>query len=298
MTDVKFERFVGIDWSGSKGRYHKSIQIVEYCWGDIRPKVLRPKDGNYWSRSAVVEYIESLRTRPTTLVGIDFAFSIPTPYPNPDLSYVRELWSLVDDICVAMLDDDVREYYAGPVWSSEASPFRPYFRYPGHRGDLFDGKRLRRTEKATTPRATSVYKLMYSQVGRGSFAGMRVLKSLSPSADCGIAVWPFDKIDRSKIVIVEIYPSAFYPMVQCRRPNPEKQTREAVEEVIARVVQHFGVGRPEPELSTQDEIDAYVTAAALSHFSKDASNFSVPRHLQAAASQEGWIFGITGGERP
>jgi hypothetical protein len=291
----EFERFVGIDWCGSKGRYHEGIRIAEFSRRDLHPKLLTAKTGRNWSRSAVVEYIRSLNGRPT-LVEIDFAFSLPTPFPVPDLRGPRELWARVDDLCVAVVDEDVREYYAGPIWLSDDSPFRRYMRYAGYRGDLFDGRRLRLTERAATPRATSVYKLMFSQVGRGSFAGMRVLKSLSTQSDTEIAIWPFDDIQSQKVVVVEVYPSAFYPLANCRRPNPKKQARDAVEGTAGRTLKYFGVDHGEDVPRSEDEIDAFVTSAALAHISKDASSFSIPASLRATVAQEGWIFGVpTGG---
>jgi hypothetical protein len=294
VTDAGFERFVGIDWSGRKGTSHSGIQIAEFSRDDLCPKLIRPVDSRYWSRSGVAKFINCLKDR-RTLVGIDFAFSVPAPCPIPDFDQVRNLWAVVDKLCLENGYDNA-DYYAEAVWASKTSPFREYFRYDDHRGKLFDGKRLRRTEQRSKPRATSVYKLMYSQVGRGSFAGMRVLRSLSQHAGGEIAIWPFDKLDTSALVIVEVYPSAFYPLADCRRPNPKKQTREQVASVVDKVLCHFGATCDDDRPISQDEIDAYVTSAALAHLSKDASNFSIPSHLHNLVAQEGWIFGVSTGD--
>jgi hypothetical protein len=291
----KFERFVGVDWSGSKGRCHKGIQVAEFSEADAHPKLIPPREGKHWSRSGVIGYIKSLSDRPT-LVGIDFAFSVPVPFPVSTLRDPRELWALVDKICMAAVDDDIREYYGGPVWLSDQSPFFPYVRYGQHRGDKFDGKLLRHTDRACRPRAASIYKLMYSQVGRGSFAGMRVLKSLDEWN--GLVVWPFDEIDFNKVVVVEIYPSAFYAMADCKRPNPEKQKREEVDIVLDKVLRRFNVTCGYARPLSQDEIDAYVSAAALAHLSKETSAFAIPEHLRETVAKEGWIFGIPTGGSP
>jgi hypothetical protein len=95
----------------------------------------------------VATSLKSLKDSPT-LVGIDFAFSLPKPFPVAGLKNPRQIWDLIDDLCWAATDDDVREYYAGPVWLSEVSPFPPYVRYADYRGPQFDGKLLRHTERA------------------------------------------------------------------------------------------------------------------------------------------------------
>ena len=281
---------MGIDWSGRRGWYHKGIQIAESLKNDPHPNLRYPNDGSKsWSRSAVVKYIRSLKDSPT-LVEIDFAFSLPKPFPVAGLKNPRQLWDLIDDLCWAATDDDVREYYAGPVWLSEESPFPPYVRYADYRGPQFDGKLLRHTERASKPRTTSVYKLMYSQVGRGSFAGKRMLRSLYVGNE--IAIWLFDEIDFSKSVVVEVYPSRFYAMADRKRPNPEKQTREAVDSVVNEVLRYLNVTCGYEKPGSQDEIDAFITAAAIACLTRQLSVFSVPSHLQAVVAKDGWILGV------
>jgi len=288
----KFERFVGIDWSGKKGRSQSGIQIAEFGLEALHPKIVRPRSGVNWSRSAAVEYVRSLTDRPT-LIGIDFAFSVPLPTPARLIGDVRQLWALVESLC-----QDEENFYAGPIWLSPNSPFRSLFRYQNFKGADFNGKRLRETERRAKPCATSIYKLMYSQVGRGSFAGMRVLNHLSPVINNGIAVWPFDNLRSKQTVIMEVYPSAFYPMADGRRPDPKKQTSAAVADLIRQVLRRFGVTSDEDIPKTQDGIDAYVTSAALAHLSKEQSNFVVPPYFREVASQEGWIFGVPFGNVP
>jgi hypothetical protein len=289
VTLARFERFIGIDWSGAKDCSNRSIQVAEFLRGARHPELIEPRDGKYWSRSAVERYLKTLTDR-RTLVGIDFAFSVPTPFPVATLE-VRELWAFVDDFCLSA-QEQFSDHYAGAVWLADTSPFRPHFRYDEYRGPLFDGKKLRQTEKISKPRASSVYKLMYSQVGRGSFAGMRVLRSLSPRSGGEIAIWPFDQIGASPVVVVEVYPSALYPLANCTRPNPEKQTPEEVTNVVDKVLRRFDATCSNNRPKLQDAIDAYITSAALAHLSKDATKFAIPTYLQSLAKQEGWIFGV------
>ena len=118
-----------------------------------------------------------------------------------------------------------------------------------------------------------------------------MLSSLISCVD-GISVWPFDKTESSEVVIVEAYPSAFYVMASCKRPNPGKQTQQEVETIVDKTLRRFNVtcGRHRPHL--QDEIDAYVTSAALANLSTDDSNFFTPDQLRTVIAQEGWIFGV------
>jgi len=284
VTSAPFERFIGIDWSGAE-KCSGAIQVAEFVRDSRQPKLRLPMDGKHWNRERVARYLKTL-TDKRTLVGIDFAFSLPTPFPIPKIQGVRELWTFVDEFCITA-SEKISDYYAGAVWLSETSLFRPYFRYGDYRGDLFDGKRLRRTEQASKPRGCSVYKLMYSQVGRGSFAGMRVLRSLSPRPGGKITIRPFDRIDDARIV----YPSVFYPFANCRRPN-SKHSDEQIAGIVDTVLGHFGTmcgdGRPK----SQDEIDAYVTCAALAYLSKTTSSFAVPPRLRELVGKEGWIFGV------
>ena len=294
MTSAPFERFIGIDWSGAE-KCSGAIQVAELVRGARQPKLRSPMEGKHWNRERVARYLKTL-TDKRTLVGIDFAFSLPTPYPIAKIQRIRELWTFVDEFCITA-SGEIGDYYAAAVWLSETSPFRPYFRYGDYRGDLFDGKRLRRTEQVSKPRGCSVYKLMYSQVGRGSFAGMRVLRFLSQRPGGEIAIWPFDRIDDARIVIVEVYPSAFYPFANCRRPN-SKHNDEQIAGIVDTVLSHFGTMCGDSRPKSQDEIDAYVTSAALAYLSMTTSSFAVPPRLRERVAKEGWIFGVPFGDAP
>lgn len=121
-----FERFVGIDWSGARGLGQKGIQVAEFNRGEAGPTLKHPKRGNLWSRPHVLEYLQTLLDRPT-LVGFDFAFSVPWPDGNqlfgsgPAISDAQSLWEYVEDICKT---DDLH-MYAGSIWKSSTSAFDP-----------------------------------------------------------------------------------------------------------------------------------------------------------------------------
>jgi hypothetical protein len=298
MRGGAFERFVGIDWSGAKKEYQRGIQIAEFCRGDARPQLVSPPSGVVWSRRNVLKFITAPTER-RTLVGIDFAFSIPwdegsVPRGIANLSKVDDLWKFVDDFCG---DEDF--FYAGPMWRSADSPLRPYVLCPGHKGCRFSSDRLRVADLAIKPRPETIYKIVGAKtVGAGSFAGMRILHALRQLDDKRIAIWPFDQSELAKIVVAEIYPSSFYAMAKQRRPNPKKDGMKKVEQVIDAVLEHFRIpAKCDVRGLSGDQLDALISAAGLACVSEDSSAMSIPEAFQRSAFREGWILGASFGER-
>jgi hypothetical protein len=291
-----FDCFVGIDWSGAKECSGGSIQIAKICCGDSCPETVSPRafGKSYWTRSAVLDYVKSLDSG-RTLIGFDFAFSLPWPGGNglllasgEKLHDVRSLWERVERLCA---DED--DLFAGPVWLSERSPFRPfiYHHHSKHKGSLYCRKRFRITEKAASGRPISVYHMTGAQVGQGSFAGMRLLHALRDSYG-DVAIWPFHQTGKSRVVIVEVYPSLFYRQAGCRRPR-NKDTNKDFLGNIRKTLNHFGIpdSRQKFERSI-DAADATVAAAALACLSNDKAVFSISSIHRKMASREGWIFGV------
>ena len=249
MRDVNFERFIAIDWSGAKREFQSGIQVAELINGGSRPQLVKPPTGGKWSRQSVLEFISTPNEFPT-LIGLDFAFSVPwngqrlsLPECLSKFSKVDELWSFVDGFC-----NDAPFLYGGPIWCATDSPLRPFILCIGHKGSQFCSNRLRATESAANPRPETVYKIVGAKtVGAGSFAGMRLLHALR-RLNKGIAIWPFDEIRGARVVVAEIYPSAFYVMAGRRRPNLKNDAPDVVAEKVRAVLNHFGVvGRCQPK---------------------------------------------------
>ena len=301
MTSVDFERFVGIDWSGAKECSNRGIQVAEFFRGTSHPKLVAPIANSYWTRSAVLKYIRSLDDRPT-LIGLDFAFSVPWPeeagplrVPDQKLRNVHDLWERVERIC----EGESNDLFAGPVWLSHHSPFRPfiYHYHSKHKGDLYCRERLRITEKMAPRRPISIYHMAGAQVGQGSFAGMRLLHALC-EGDVDVAVWPFHRVDDARVTIVEVYPSLFYSQARQRRPR-KKDKDEVFFESVRKTLMHFDIRDGHQECShSVDKADAIVTAAALSSIVSHPNAFMVPDGLMNEAMREGWIFGVPFGSNP
>jgi hypothetical protein len=284
----RFQRFVGIDWSGAKGVAQSGIQVAELEVDSPSPRLRCAPNGRKWSRYDVMEYIGQLNDK-STLVGIDFAFSVPWNKSSqfaPHVNDARTLWALVDSLC-----DGAPHLYAGPVWTAADSPFRPYiFHYQTkYRGERYDRKRRREVEKLEG-NAISVYHMAGPQVGAGSFSGMRLLHQITKSHGETIAIWPFDKVDGNKTAVVEIYPSFFYRKAGARRPN-SKDLMESNHTEIEKALKYYGATRvAEDVCRTVDQADALIAAAALRKLSTDLA-FETPARPNFDL-REGWIFGL------
>jgi hypothetical protein len=286
-----FKRFVGIDWSGAKGATQSGIQVAEIEANAAGPRLIRPPNGRKWSRSGAMEYITQLNDKPT-LVGIDFAFSVPwnfggAQFDARQVTDVRALWALVDSIC-----DGTPDLYAGPVWTAPDSPFRPYIfhHHTKHRGELYYRLKRRKVEHLEG-NAISVYHMAGPQVGAGSFSGMRMLHRLTSSHREGIAIWPFDVVDGAKTAVVEIYPSLFYRKAGARRPTSNDLIGSNHAE-IDKTLGYYDAERTVnfDDCRSVDQSDALIAAAALRKLANSLA-FKIPAS-QDFDLREGWIFGF------
>lgn len=300
MKFQEFQRFIGIDWSGRKDKFHDGIKVAHFSKGMAHPELVRPRASTNWSRSAVAEYILSLRNQ-RTLIGMDFAFSVPwapeSSYsltPGQPINCAADLWRLVDVLCSGELD-----LFAGPIWLSPLSPFRPYIRHyqSGHVGALYERKRYRETEKTIEAvcRPISIYHMTGAQVGMGSFAGMRLLHFLKANKKPTIAIWPFERIQGAEIVLAEVYPSLFYAQAGTKRPSKRISEPEFFRRIQV-ALEHFGFSSGAHEAGRSiDAADALVIAAALSAPAMQADAFNIPFDVAKEKVREGWIFGAAFG---
>jgi hypothetical protein len=283
----RFERFIAIDWSGAKGSGQSSIQVAEINNDSQCPRLVSCPSGRRWSRSDVLEFIKLLQQ--PTLVGIDFAFSVPwqeTCRPPDHVKDTKALWALVEQLCSGM-----PQLYAAPIWASAESPFRPYIfhHHSGHRGERYVRNNLREVERVEG-KAISVYHMAGTQVGVGSFAGMRMLHHIAQTCGPAVAIWPFDEVDGSRTAVVEIYPSFFYRKAGSNRPSQrELSDRKFMQ--LDRTLEYYGCRRDaETFCRSVDQADALISAAALKAAADDHA-FDIPKDSDFDI-REGWIFGV------
>ena len=126
------------------------------------------------------------------------------------------------------------------------------------------------------------------QVGKGGLAGMRVLAWLRRTLGDAFCVWPFDPIDRARIICVELYPRLFMRMAQ--HGNSKVRTPAVLDRCLDALD-----SSPTGQwlvLPSDHETDALVAAAGLRRIASDPAVWN-PTGLDALARRaEGWGFGV------
>ncbi|WP_417451849.1 hypothetical protein [Kordiimonas sp.] len=282
-----FSKFIGIDWTGAKGKRHNGLAVAECEAGTGPPNLVAPPSGNKrWSRVELTEWLAGLGSDDHVLVGIDSSFAMPFVdadgyFPNENASrHAAQLWHSVAQVCGR--DED---FYGGPFVDRYA---RHYLR-PGLRGDLYS-RRMRVAENLAVTSGVgpceSVFHLIGpSQVGLSGLSTMAILHELNQQKH--IAIWPFDEPGEASLVMVEIYAAAFASLGGHRG-----KIRDNV--ALENILQAFGV--MEEFLSgarfDDHQADAMVTAAALRHIAHDRKYWKPPALSAMVRRTEGWIFGI------
>lgn len=274
-----FGRFVGIDWSGAKGRWQKGLQVAVASSGTSCPRLERgpgPKDK--WSRTDVVTWISHEIESQRTLIGLDFAFGFPS---IEGLGSVLD-WAYVDKLC-AMCDN----FYGGRFFRVSGaahsefvnSPWLPKQRYSAHY--LRETDRAAKRLKGATPQ--SVFNAIgAAQVGPSSTSGMRVLLHLRKNCKDKVVVWPFDPLQPVRSVIVEVFPR-YFPL--SKNLSPKMAHHDSLNAALGA----FGSDPVDDPPQSEDEGDALICAAALRALSSNETSFRIPHQI---ASREGWIFGV------
>jgi len=273
----RFDRFLGIDWSGAAQAGYRGIAVAECLAGRTAPRLIKPPGGKTWTRSAVLEWLlaelASGSPQQRLLVGFDFAFALPG-----DGRPLDQLWADVDARCAGDADLLGRRYVEND----------PRFWRAGPRPATWN-ETPRATESACyaaglgSPQ-TPFQLIGAKQVGKGALAGMRLLHALREGASDKIGVWPFDLEDPAtdpRSVCVEIYPRLF--IRRAALGNRKLRDRDDLNHALNQL---DSIGLPSGRFDDH-EADALISAAGLRKLADDA------RYWQAGAGQaEGWIFGV------
>ncbi len=292
---IDFRRFIAIDWSGARdpGRGLEGLQVAACEPGAAPPDLVTNPAGGAWRRSHIARWLlaEARRAGPL-LAGFDFAFAFPfcdVGAYMPGTDCAREgpfdLWELVDEVSLEQPD-----FYAGAF--VEDGRFANAFWIRGPQPRRFAG-RCRWTEKRCRiqglGRPETVFKLIGGkQVGKGSLAGMRVLRHLRRNGGGAVRVWPFDEIGDGNCVCVEIFPRHFLS----RAGLGGRKVRAL--EPLNRALRFFA-SDPVPGRAgdlSDHQTDALVSAAALRRLGADGAVWRPPSMTPCARAREGWIFGV------
>jgi hypothetical protein len=298
----RFERFVGVDWSGAARPSGQQVYVAEAIRQDARvtvATVVRARD-----RAAVEDFLTGRPLEPAAawrgwpvpgtlgrgarrVVGLDFAFGFPAVFRLPE----RE---------AAWTWDDLGRWAEGlaPRRTEDGEPVRAtiaaspalasQFRLKG--GEHVPATPHRMTDRRLNGlRPESVFHLIGpSQVGLGSIAGIAMLHRLRQTQP--IAVWPLDSEDRigsARVVLVEVWPRMWLARGLHKNEPPERvrQLEQWQHEGIA-----FRTRAEQAVVSSGDALDA---AAAAIGAARSCHRLPSPYVLPAAARErEGWIAGV------
>jgi hypothetical protein len=270
---MRFNRFVGIDWSGAVGSRHPSVQVAVAEPGDAPPRLVTPPDGA-WSRTGVLDWLGGFSD--DVLVGMDagFGFAAVPPFLMP----ARDLWAEIEAICAADIDLGGHSYIPhrrDAFWMGAADG-------PRHlRAHLRVTEQVYAASRLGTPTSNFVL-LGASQVGKATLSAMRLLHRLNWS------VWPFDPLPASGPVILEIYAQAFARMGGVRGKLRDRARLDTALGLLGSRPMPPGF----PDHFPDHVGDALITAAGLRAIGDAARWWSPAAMTPEIAITEGWTFGI------
>jgi hypothetical protein len=297
----RFSSFLGVDWSGAKGKSHAGLQLAHARPGKSAPLRVSPPLSKYWSRQQVFDYLvemaENAKAKAPVLVGIDFAFAHPfvdkdSYFPGIDMSPANalSLWAMVDQVNAGQPDLYGGAMFRHALWGDY------YLAPPTYQARHYASRR-RITEMAARAAGRSpspTFKAIGADnVSTGSLAGMRLLHRLKQQLGARLSVWPFDDIvtGQTNLVLVEIFPSFYF-----YRLGMVPAKKAAADPVfLNQALAGYGSDGVPADFRSMghdaDEADAIIAAAALRHFGT-VSSFDLCVDIKVAAQQEGWIFGV------
>lgn len=208
---MRFDRFIGIDYSGAETPEArlKGLQVYVAAPGKAPDEVHCPKSETSavrnWNRQDVAYWlVERIQAGERLLIGIDHGFSFPEVYFQ---RYGLKSWpEFLEDFCRYWPTDQprcsVESIRDGSWWQHHHQP-------SGERGGDTSWFRL---SECWTSSAKSVFQLDgQGIVGKSTHAGIPWLRFLRNQVGERLFFWPFDgwQPEEGKSVIAEIYPSIF-----------------------------------------------------------------------------------------
>ena len=299
-----FTHFVGIDWTGAKGKRHAGLKVAVCEAGKGAPTLALPPDGAAnWSRQTCADWISAglgLPKNARALIGIDAAFGYPY---DEELGYLRgdskaenapQLWAEIAGVC-----QDAEDLFGGAFVERHSRHYR-YQRYNRERGafdtvvdnDYFKPLLRLPEEICINDKygpCESVFNLIgASQVGKSALSTMIMLNQLKAHPD--IAIWPFADARETPIVMVEIYAAIFSKL---GGGQGKVRDIEALNQTLAGL-NSLPYGDKLPTGNTVDDVtDAVMTSAGLRYIAGQPECWHPDKLSTKVRHTEGWIFGVT-----
>lgn len=277
-----FDYFVGVDWSGDRKTWQKGLKVAVARPGNEPPVLISGHGpGGKWSRTDFAKWVcERVGERERALIGLDFAFAFPTL--DHSICNAALDWEYAHAVC-----KDDENFYGGRFFKVEDALHSHLVNRRTNPGTDYSAKRLRATEKAAKGTKGATPQCVFNsvgpaQVGPSSISGMLFLRHLREVCPDRILIWPFNAIDETHSVIVEVFPR-FFPL------SHNLSSRLSEHGNLNAALVAFGSKRTPKPPESEDEGDALVTAAALRSLSENASYFALP---DRQFRKEGWIFGV------
>lgn len=253
----KFQRYIGIDYSGAQTPTSSLSGLRVYSAGnDQQPTEVAPpiSPRKYWTRRGIAEWLRVQLLKPEpTIVGIDHAFSFPVQY--------------------------FQEHGLALDWLSFLEDFRSH--WPTHEDHTYvdfirdefcsregDACWFRLTERWTAA-AKSVFRFdVQGAVAKSTHAGLPWLLYLKEHCGDQIHFWPFDgwDIPGGRSAVVEVYPSLWMRRFPNDGRNGDQQAAYAVSAWLRRA-------------DCEGSLEVFL------HPRLDVSE-------QSLAQVEGWILGV------
>jgi hypothetical protein len=266
-------RVLAVDWSGSVNPVYqrKKIWVAEARGSQLT----RLESGR--TRAEVVELLlDDLRREPRTVVGLDFAFSLPSWFlAELGLSRARDLWSLLAGSDV----DAWLRAHEPPFWGRAGS----------RRPQLIEHFRLAEQQVRSVRgiRPKSVFQVYVpGAVGTGSLWGMPLLHRLSLA---GCSVWPFDPPAYPQIV--EIYPRLLTGPVNKTSCTKRAMYLDVDLPGLSAALRNCATSRGtayDAALASDDAFDAAISALMMARYISDV--IPLPAPLMTAERLDGAIW--------
>ena len=201
MSAVRFDTYVGIDYSGAQTPTAslKGLRIYRAA-GETPPAEVFPPPSprKYWTRREIAEWlVDRLLEDQRVIVGIDHAFSFPLKYFKKH--HLPHDWP-------AFLDDFQRH------WPADRDHMYVDFIRDGLHGDgaARSGNRrwLRVTEQYARTAKSVFWFDVQGSVAKSTHSGLPWLRFIRRRAGDRAHFWPFDgwQIPPAKSAVVEVYP--------------------------------------------------------------------------------------------